>query len=328
MKYNEIIAERSLSDVGVRGGKFYLSASGEKMNIPHFVQTGELDGVKGVSSTKYIWADFSPNAGRDIFFVMNAADVLRQNKLKRVGYDNPDALIADNSKMIGRILSVSDVSKGPCDNLIQGVFQRMPGIKEIQGDPIAVANRAQSIAHILQRGRDFEDNDMQKVDTSKFGDWKSNGLRLSSYDDYANLYYQGAKAAGWYGTSFVQFFAPQNRSRWLPALKAGLIGQANIYADESEWVNEGAHFIVPKSSLVILAVPQAYWNGRPELTKFGFIKKPEGIGMAWSAFDQKRLEYSIDLVSAFANSDFKVQLVEAGKVSNQLVRTQGKRRGY
>jgi len=340
MRFSEIITERSLSDVGVRGGKFYLAAEGRHVDIPHFIKTGELPGVKGISSTKYIWNDFGPHMGRDLFFVMPAADVLRQNKMHRVGYDNPDKLIANNSKMLGRIMNIGDVAHAPGDNLVTGVFDKIPGMKrDLRGDPIAVTNRAQSIANMLRRGHDFDAEDrygklFKGVDVGSFGDYKSTGLRLSSYDDYANLYYQAAKAAGYYGDGFAKFFAPQNRSKWLPAIKAGILAQANVYADESEWVNEGSTFVVPKSSTILLSVPKQYWNGKPKMA-MGFIAGPDGKplprekgGGTWSDFDTKYLDYYTNLVSAFANSDYKVQLLDANNVSNQLVRARAKRRNW
>jgi hypothetical protein len=320
MKFSEIISERSLADVGVRGGKFYLAARGEHIDLENFVHTGQLHGVKGVSSTKYIWADFSPNVGRDIFFVMDAADTLRANRLSRVGYTNSDALIANNSKMLGRILSVNDVSKGPCDNLISGVFSKIENIKSLGGDPISVSNRALFIAHNLQRGTMLRGDDMFKdVDTSGFGD---NGLRLNSYEDYANLYYQGAKAAGWYGTPYVKFFAPQNRNTWLPLLKKAIVAQANIYSDESEWVNDGDTLIVPSSTLVLLAIPQKFQDGPPEKkdtdTPFTHMGR-------WDDYDEKRWEYYQRLLTAFKNGPYKFKIVEAGATANALVKTRTKR---
>ena len=306
MRYAEIIAEKSLEDVGVRGQKFYLSATGKNIDLDHFVQTGELVGVKGISSSKYIWSQFGPDRGRDLFFVMDAPDVLRMNNMKRIGYDNPDALIANNSKLLGRILSVSNIAKSICDNLISGVFQKMVKTVGFGGDPIAVSNRATFIAHYLQRGRDFEDEMFKDVDTSKFGDWKSEGLRLSSYDDYANLYYQAAKSAGWYGKDFVKFFAPQNRSKWLPALKAAIVAQANIYNDEEEWSNEGTSFIVPRSSMIIISVPKQYINPEPEKNMF------------WSKYDDERLAYYQELMETLKRSPFKVRVVEEHKISGGL----------
>jgi hypothetical protein len=310
MKFSEIISERTLADVGVRGGKFYLSARGESMDIEHFLQTGKLVGVQGISSSKYIWREFSPNAGRDLFFVMNANDALKANHLKRIGYDDPDALIANNSKMIGRILSVPDVSKGPSDNLVMGVLQRIPGIKSIQGDLISVGNRALFIAHCLQRGKPM---DVEGADPSSF---KGNGLQLSSYDDYANLYYQGAKAAGWYGTDFVKFFSPQNRSKWLPGIKAGIISQANVYADESEWANQGGDITVPRSSLIIIAIPKRYMTEE---------KPVRGrANMTWSNYDDKRWDYYHRLMDAFKTGPYKYKIVDADNTANQLVRSRSK----
>jgi hypothetical protein len=317
MKLVEILVERTLADVGVRGGKFYLSAKSETMDVPHFLKTGELEGVKGISSSRRIWAEFGPGVSRDIFIVMPAQETLRLNHLQRVGYTDADALIANNSKIYGRIFSVADVAKTSCDNMVTGTLKKMSALKGMDqrgGDLNAIMNNTQSIMWKLQREGDFDDERYKNVDTSKFGDWKANGLRLSSYDDYANLYYQAAKMAGWYGKGYVKFFAPQNRSNWLPALKEGIIAQANAYSEESEWVNEGTKLIVPRTSQIVLAVPEEYQSPEPEKDKY------------WNAFSDKRLAYYQNLMQMFSQSPFSVKIVDGNKTANSLVGMQAKRR--
>lgn len=313
MRWNEIINEREFKDVGVRGDKFYLSASDRNLNHTFF-QTGRLEGVQGISSSKYIWQDFSPNAGRSVFFVMDANDVVRLNDVNRVGYDDPDALIANNSQNIGRILSVRDVARGPSDNLISGVFSRASkGVEDHY--MTTVNNRAQFIASDLQKGRtpDFKGETFD-IDLTGFGDYQSNGLRLSSYEDYRNLFYQASIAAGWYGGAFKKFWSPQNRSKSHEAIKAALVAQANVYSDESEWTVTG-DFTVPPSSLVILSIPAKYQQ-----------PKPDPIPWGWSAFDDEYHERYQSLMDMFSKTSFKVRVLDADKASQGLFKSQVKRR--
>ena len=314
MRINEILTERSLADVGVRGGKFYLSAKGEHIDFDKFFATGKLDGVKGISSAKSIWSDFGPNVGRDIFFVMSAQDVLRMNKIHRIGYDNAEDLVANNSYKIGRILSIKDVARDQGDNLVLGCFPKQADF--YRSDPISVINNSMSIASYLRKGEDPKQR-FPGIDTSKFD--LENGLRLNSIDDYANLYLQGAKASGWYGKDYVKFFAPQNRSKWYPAIRDQIIKQANVYASEAEWVVDSPEFTVPPSTYIILAIPAKY------MEKPSDEERAKHIPSWWNDFDERYYEYYQNLMSRFKQSPYKVKIVDAGKASNQLTALKTKR---
>ncbi len=323
---SEILSERSLNDVGVRSGKFYLAARGEAMDIDKFAATGELDGIKGISSSREIWGDFSPNVGRDMLIIMPAEDTLKINKLKRVQYDDAEVLVRNNSQMLGRILSINNVARNTGDNIIVGVFDKIPGIRKLGYDPASVSNRAISLAHHLRSNKAIDgDSYFQNVDTSKFGNWMENGLKLSSIDDYANLYYQAAKAAGYYGEAWVKFFAPQNRSKWYPAISQGVIRQANVYSNESEWVNLGGQFHAPKNSTILLAVPAYYYRGRPVDDSGLFAKFADGTTARWSPSDTEKMNYLEHAIDVLSKSSFDLRLVDYAKTANTLVKKQGQR---
>jgi hypothetical protein len=271
--------------------------------------------VKGISSAKEIWGEFGPNMGRDIFFVMSAPDVLRMNKIHRIGYNDADDLVANNSYKIGRILSIKNVARDQGDNLIIGCF---PKQKEFYSDdPILVSNNSMSIAGYLRKGIDPKEK-YPNIDTSKFD--LDNGLKLNSIDDYANLYLQGAKAAGWYGKDYVKFFSPQNRRNWYPAIRDQIIKQANVFSDESEWIVDSSEFKVPPSTYIILAIPAKY------MEKPSDEERAKHIPSWWNEFDERRYEYYQNLIAKFNQSPYRVKIVEAGKTANQLDRTKTKRR--
>lgn len=306
--------EQSLSDVGVRADRFYLSARGDSIDWDEFLATGKLRGVRGVSSSRDIWKNFSPNAGRDILFIMPAKSLLRMNKVRRVKYDSAEDLVANNSKKIGRILSIKDVSTDIGDNLIVGCFPRTLDI--IDGDRVTVTNAAMGIAFHLRK-KEKPSTRYPAVDDSVF-DWQ-NGLQLNSIDDYATLYHQAAKAAGWYGKEYVKFFAPQNRRRWYPAISEAIVRQANVYADEAEWIVDSPEFTVPPDTHVILAIPQKYQDGPPP-------EDDRVNSWFWSRFDDERHADYQKLLKMFAKSRFKFSVVEAGKASNSLLSAQTRQR--
>lgn len=318
MRYQEIITERSLADVGVRGDKFYLSGKGEHIDFDKLFSTGKLDGIKGISSSKAIWGEFGPNMGRDVFFVMNAQDTLRANKMHRIGYNDAEDLVANNSYKIGRILSIKNVAHDQGDNLVMGCF---PKQKEFySSDPISVQNNAMSIASYLRKGQSPNDRYTEGVvDENSFGDYKEHGLRLNSIADYANLYYQGAKAAGWYGKEYVKFFAPQNRRQWYPAISAQVIKQANVFSDEAEWIVDSPEFTVPKSTFIVLAIPAKY------MEKPSDEERAQHIPSWWNNFDEERYTHYQHVLNQFKNGPYKFKVVDAGKTANQLDRTKAKR---
>lgn len=316
MRYRDIINEQSLADVGVRGGKFYLALRGEQIDYDKLLSTGKLDGIKGISSSKDIWADFGPNMGRSVLFVMQAKDVLRANKVHRIAYDSVDDLVANNSFKIGRILSIKDVARAGGDNLILGCFPKQPQFRS--SDPISVINNSITIADRLRRGENPADR-FTNVDPSIFD--LTVGLRLNSVDDYAKIYHQGAIAAGWYGKEYVKFFSPQNRREWYPAIAAAIMRQANVYADESEWIVDSPEFTVPASTYVIIAVPANYAGERPSEEE-----RAKHISSWWSSFDEERyVEYQAT-IAAFKKSRYKFSVVESGKTSNSLLKAQTRRR--
>jgi hypothetical protein len=314
MRFREILPkpllERSFADVGLRGDKFYLAARPEHLN-DDFFQTGILHGVKGISSSKTIWANFSPNVGRNVFFVMPAQDVVRMNRVTRVGYNDPEKLVANNSAIIGRILSIKDVARSQGDNLIYGCFPKL----KIQGDGGTVTNNASYIADLLRKGV-APSTKYPAVDDASFGDYEANGLRLSSIADYANLYYQAAKAAGYYGTEYVRFFSPQNRSKWYPAVSGAVVRQANVYADEAEWLVPNETLKVPPSTQIVVAIPAKYADPEPA----------DRDKLWWNDYDDKALAEYQALIAKFKASPFKVKFVEAGKTANQLDNGRARRR--
>ncbi len=317
MRFHEIISERSLADVGVRADKFYLSAKGEQINWDEFLSTGKLHGVKGISSSRYIWRDFGPNVSRDVFFVMPAQDVLRLNKIHRIGYDDAEALVANNSYKFGRILSVTNVARDGGDNMIKDAFPKQDEFR--RADPNSVINNAMSIAMYLRKGEAPTGERFDGViDVASFGDFAANGLRLSSIADYANLFYQASKAAGWYGKEYVKYFAPQNRRQWYPAISQRIVQQANTYADEAEWVVDSTEFIVPPSTHVVLAIPPQFQSGVAP-------SEEERESLRWSDYDDKRLAYYNALIDGFRRSKFKFAVVNANKAANSLIGTRTKK---
>lgn len=308
------INEQSLADIGMRAERFYLSGRSENIEWDEFLSSGKLTGVQGISSSRDIWKNFSPNAGRDVLFIMPAKSVFRLNRVRRIKYDDAEQLVANNSKLIGRILSIKDVSRSVGDNLVLGCFPKQSDF--YTSDPVSVQNNAMSIASYLRRGEDPSER-FPGIDSSSF-DW-SDGLRLNSIEDYANLYFQAAKASGWYGKEYVKFFAPQNRRRWYPAISAQIVKQANVYADEAEWIVDGPEFTVPLDSHVILAIPQKYQDGPPP-------QENRVKSWFWNAFDDERYANYQKLLKSFQGSRFRYSVVEAGKASNSLLSAQTRMR--
>lgn len=301
---------KTFADVGVRGNKFYLAITSRDIN-PEFFTQGILKGIKGVSSSKSIWIEWSPNAGRDMLLVMPADALMRANKITRVGYDDPDKLIANNCKALGRILSIRDVARDAGDNLIQNVFS-YAGFNKVGYGYQGVANKAQFIAHDIRKGRAF---DKPEVDMASFGDYQTQGLQLGSYDKWANLFYQAAKASGWEGREFIKFFSKQNRSKWLPMLKTGITKAASIYKSEAEWIvrNPDLDLRVPEGTHIIYAVDPRNVN------------PPEPRPITWMNYQEEGVKQAADTIAKLQTSKFSYKIVDALKTNEMLMKTRYKR---
>lgn len=237
---------------------------------------------------------------------MPADAALRANRLVRVGYDNPQKLLANNATVFRRIM--------PMRNVVANVLQRAAKVAMLSGDPIAVSNMADAIMTVAERNGNLDGDRLPtKLDRGSFGKLTSLGIDLSSVERFANLYYQAAKGTGTYGRAIGQFFAPQNRRKWLPILNDAIVAQASIYADEAEWRNLGQKFVVPAGTQVLYAVEEKYVQNRP---------RPLG----WMEYEKEAIARYERNVDVLRRAGFKVTIVDYRKTMDSMHAAQARKR--
>jgi hypothetical protein len=284
MRYHEILNEKSLLDVGVRGNKFYLAARSQWLNLDDLFTNHTIGSIRGISSSRKIWKEFGPNAGRDIFFVMNATSVLKANNVKRVQYDNVNELLKDKSKLLARIYDTNNFETSGGSNIVYGIVRDIFRFHDFTGDdPNTLGNNALSILSRMQQ----------------------NGtMNLSSLDAYRDLLFQAASKGSWHTRESKKFFAPQNKAKSFPVIQKAIINQASRYDMEAEWMVSG-DFIVPTDTHIIVAFGKEVMDPINDRDS------------NWSIERKKETQAFLERMKS---SPYKYSIVDGNKTANMLVK--------
>lgn len=298
--YLEEIA-RSLADVGVRGNKFYLAASSDYLP-DSFAEDRTLPGVKGISSSRSIWREWSPDHGRDILFVLPAEETLRLNKLVRVDYDSVSKLLANNAAAVKRVMPVSNFLSSALKSVSRDGNLGTDSINDVINKTITILEEFASFGSLSPNTR----LPIDRMDVESLRATATGHLSIGNIDEVANLFRQAGLAATSYGKGTAKFFVRQNKRKWRPALEDALLKAIGIYKSEAEWRNLSAALVVPKTASVIYALDAIY------------MKRPDPLPLTWSDWREAAFKKHEDNIATLRKSGLSVTIVDRAKVNQSL----------
>lgn len=208
---------------------------------------GKLDGVRGISGGGEIILDFMGLGQRNAFLVMDPQDVVRENSVTRVMYNNPKYLLSNNMAALRRILSGASIHRA-----IQaiGMYGRRYGAELPAGSFSGDADTDSSMFYALDYGGMFD----------SAGGYISGGRYASeepirpirNAGDIADMVIEFANKTT---DTYEKKLANWDRKAWIKFIELGAKKQAEVYGDEKEWGVKDGTFNVPQGSTLYIAAP-------------------------------------------------------------------------
>jgi len=220
---------------------FDLRGNPQHPNTVAELLKGYLRGVQGISASKRVIIDWL-GVARDAMLVMDAKKLLAANKgvLEQIPYDNPEALMADNMRLLHRIWQKKNYTRGVIRNLFEYAHAAS---KESYGD---VFYQAQRIAF-------YQDLEYH------YGDHPEDQIKLNSVKDAAKWVIrvlpkmiEKAEQSEWKSGAYEMKYIRDHLTEkdWIKLITAGLKKVGQVYGMEEEWIVHGDTLKIPRGSRI------------------------------------------------------------------------------
>jgi hypothetical protein len=185
-----------------------------------------IDGITGISSQEIIIPQFM-GVARDMILVMDGTSVIKENKLTRVMYDNPEYLASNNMAALKRIWNRDQNS--PNSKIATNLMQYLAvGAKTLSSGYSSVFAKVHSQLEY------------------------DGGFKLSK--TLPNNIKKITDLAIWLSAGFKDINLTITDARKIIVTTFQLIGK--IYKDEGEWILKDKKLKIPKQSELYILVPQ------------------------------------------------------------------------
>lgn len=255
MRFKRYITEMSYGPKDIPKS-FYVAFDPEKA-LPHLMK-GRMPGLKGISGSGEIEFDFF-GVARDAMLVMPGKDVVRDNKLSRIMYDNPHYLIANDLEALHRIWN-----KEASRDRQQVFFSLFGYIEQAVGLRSKSDKKFAALYHDMQY---YGYKNMSYDAEKKMG-------KIKNIHDLARKIHRmtekeftkkiGIHKSVEYGVKEKEYY----KIVWDALLRIG-----QTYGGEAEWVTKSDTFIIPKGSELHIIFPSL----SPEVERLARWMKKRGI---------------------------------------------------
>jgi len=215
-------------------------------------RSGNLRGVRGISSSGAIVGDWLGIGNRNGLLVMPGKDTVALNKLTRVQYDNPRYLLSKNAAALGRIIGGGKARAATARAVAGAVDWGARWADASGGSEYGALVRYNLQGSLKADVRDFIESGSGKFDgPEQLADLM---MELASR--------RGLRDGHW---DWKQIARGVSRRAWIKLLEKGAVSQASIYIDEGEWIVKDGLLRVPKSSTLYILDPG--FGVTPEATR-------------------------------------------------------------
>jgi len=258
-----------------------------------------LSGVKGVSGTGEIVWDHGHV--REVAFRLNGRVFRRFNKSAMIDYDDVGMLLADNGRVLRRILMEGDRLGGMFGKAEKYIVRALG-----KGDRDA-AYRIE-YAGLIGNG---------------FGYWldeQGGAFAFDDLDDVMDIMDAYARSDHYKASDFARMWNEVDKRVFRAALEQGLVDQAKLYEDEQEWLLD-EDLQIPRQGTVVYvkkddsrswdAVEQALKGDGSEL------RRVREFGLDWTTGLARKL---LAFMSILKSNRWDVRLIDAAKFQKAQVR--------
>jgi hypothetical protein len=204
-----------------------------RLKIMEDLSKGQLEGVKGISDTKQIVTEWFMMC-RNAILLIDAPNLIQENDIQKIEYDNPEALCADDMEMLYRLFQKQRGKHGD-GQLMQNVADYIMGAAK------TIAPRP----HYSLQYNGFP---------TYMGDfWKNNPTGINSVADLVSKI-----------SEFLDEFAAdrrfvEDRALFTPevlreCVLVGLKRVGQVYQSEGEWLVKSPHLHIPRRTIMMVGV--------------------------------------------------------------------------
>jgi hypothetical protein len=215
------------------------------------IRQGHLEGVKGISDTNEILGRFLKGE-RNAFLKMHGPDVVRENALTRVLYDNIHYLVQSDMRAMQRIW----------DRTPYHIIEDLLGGKHIQKVMVKSGNPSLRALGFLIEEHLY---DIKHDIASLYPD----GIR--SLRDLGQWFYRAlAKVSTSKGLrDFAPLLSQLRPSDLEASLAQPLLAIASEFQPEGEWILKGTGLTIPKGSQLYVSMPMESWEPYQQWVRAG-----------------------------------------------------------
>lgn len=223
--------------------QFFIVTSYEQLNTSD-ISKGIIQGVTGVSGSAHIVLDFM-GVGRNCILTMDGEEVVRNNRLTRIMYDNPHYLVSNDMDALFRIWQKSKSSSFAYTSVFENFFDHTKVWLKKQSDDI--------YEEILGRWT------MGGTPAMKMRDaWTSNNKEVKNLKDFVDKLRDVLEDIEDYnGKSIIERMSYRE---FYNMIEGTLEVVSDIYKGESEWVLKDKTLNIPKGSLFVFGLPLDTFN--------------------------------------------------------------------
>lgn len=230
--------------------------SDSHVSVLHDIGQGKLTGLKGISDSREIVTEWFMIA-RNAVIIMDSNEVIRENDIEKITYDDPDGLCANNLAMVFRLFDKRRDKNG--------YYGIMVNLSDRLGP---ILNKAtDSIGHLL----------VHYGLPSMFDDYlKQEDMNVETAHDLAKWMWAALKA---YETKqrYVDIERELDFDMFALCVRQMLMRVGQMYASESEWVVHSDSFHIPRNSRMIVGIDMAVRERYEEWLALG---RPDTIDWA------------------------------------------------
>ena len=237
MKFKNFLNEASFTEMDIP--KYFRVIFDFKYaiekNIGKQLSSGKLDGLTGITDKKemiFSWL----GVGRDAMLVMDGKEVIKQNSITRIMYDNPHYLLDNNMSALKRIWSKSkDDTRGTLHNLGDYLFRELSKWGKISKYDLGAHAPGQQMSY-LPMSKTVKINNIKQLKK-----WFIDATKEIIAD--SDYYY------------FLNFILELDKRDLNILVMDTLRGIGDVYKDEGEWIIKDKQLKVPRGSTIFILNP-------------------------------------------------------------------------
>ena len=217
----------------------------------------KLEGLTGISEKNDIGFNWL-GVARDAMLIMKGDKVVKENKLSRILYGNPNYFLSNKMAMAKRVFMKSQGTMGDSNllhNLLEYIFKAMAKDGKVSTYEVTANAPYQDYAHVAYKKSTSISSSKDLVKWIR----KAGGILKKEI---------AASESGWNKGGTVQFIDDIEKlsdKEIEDGIYKGFEDIGKVYGDEGEWVVKNDYLKIPKGSFLFLLAPKKAYKEMEKL---------------------------------------------------------------